>query len=86
MKVDNYEMIMLLGLDFTKFPLMYIRILLFLLMPTSLTKTLKPDVLVNKHVPNYQFKQFLAFLVKICEDKEVKMTKAHILMSKQYDP
>ena len=77
---------MLLGLDFTKFPLMYIRILLYTLMPTSLTESLKLDPLVNKFVPNYQFIQFLAFLVKRCEDQEVKMTKTHTLIPEQYNP
>ena len=77
---------MLLGLDFTKFPLMYIRILLYSLMPTSLTKSLKPDPSVNKPVPNYQFIQFLAFLVKRCEDQEVKTTKTHTLIPEQYNP
>ena len=75
---------MLLGLDFTKFPLMYIRILLYALMPTSLTKLPKPDSLVNKPVPNYQFIQFLAFLIMRCEDQEIKTTKGYTLIPEQY--
>ncbi|KOM52200.1 hypothetical protein LR48_Vigan09g085900 [Vigna angularis] len=77
-------MSMLLGLDFTKFPLMYLRVLLYALMLSSLTKSPKRDPSMNKPVLNNQFMQFLAFLTIKCEDQELKTTKTHTLIPEKY--